>query len=266
MVVNLKEMEELLAEERELLKSANMELGSMPEGYLSQVMRGGKMTYFHVVNDGGRRIRKSINGNRQIMGKLARKKYLETEILLLEKDIDLLEKLVGEYVDPAADEILRRVPGRFRLLPDEFFFPKHVQQGDTDAAWAANYRKSSYMAEKRTKTTSRGEKVRSMAEVAIAETYYKLGVPFRYDAEINIGRYTLSTDFLVKRPRDGKLIYHEHCGMTGNESYMRHHRWKLEQYESVGIVPWDNLLVTYNDAEGNFDLQRIEGEIACRVL
>ena len=54
--------------------------------------------------------------------------------------------------------------------------------------------------------------------------------------------------------------------MTGNESYMRHHRWKLEQYESVGIVPWDNLLVTYNDAEGNFDLQRIEGEIACRLL
>ena len=37
-------------------------------------------------------------------------------------------------------------------------------------------------------------------------------------------------------------------------------------YESVGIVPWDNLIVTYGDINGNIDVRAIEGELRSKLL
>lgn len=268
MEIYAKKFERLLAEQQERLLCANKELDRLPEGTLSQVIRNGKRTFFHITKEDGLRRRKSITQDLQMVGNLARKEYLKTEIGVLEQDIRLLEDLINMYVDPAADEILHRMPERLRMLPENLFF--QAQSGDCSQTavreWAANYKKSSYMAEKRTKTTSRGEKMRSMAEVAIAEIYYKHDIPFCYEAEITIGKYTVSVDFLGKRLRDGKLFYHEHCGMTGDSDYMKRHKWKLNLYEGAGIVPWDNLLITYNDAEGNIDMQLIESEITSRLL
>lgn len=37
-------------------------------------------------------------------------------------------------------------------------------------------------------------------------------------------------------------------------------------YERAGIVPWKNLIVTYDDETGNLDLRMIEAEIRNRLL
>lgn len=52
---------------------------------------------------------------------------------------------------------------------------------------------------------------------------------------------------------DGSLLSWEHCGLVGDPSYMFKHKRKLEQYEEYGIVPWRNLIVTYDDEKGNID-------------
>ena len=54
--------------------------------------------------------------------------------------------------------------------------------------------------------------------------------------------------------------------MPFDEKYMVRHKWKMEQYASVGIVPWDNLIVTYNDIYGNLDMRIIESEIVNKLL
>ena len=47
---------------------------------------------------------------------------------------------------------------------------------------------------------------------------------------------------------------------------MRRHKWKLEVYEKAGIVPWDNLIVTYGDRDGNVDVREIEAVIVNRLV
>lgn len=54
--------------------------------------------------------------------------------------------------------------------------------------------------------------------------------------------------------------------MPGNRDYMKHHKWKMEMYESVDIVPWKNLIVTYDNENGTIDLGIIESEIRNKLL
>lgn len=37
-------------------------------------------------------------------------------------------------------------------------------------------------------------------------------------------------------------------------------------YEKAGIVPWDNLIVTYDGADGNLNLAIVESEIKNKLL
>ncbi len=64
---------------------------------------------------------------------------------------------------------------------------------------------------------------------------------------------------------DGRTVYWEHCGLPGNQEYMKRHKRKLESYEEVGIVPWENLIVTYDDENGILNLAIVESEIANKI-
>lgn len=91
------------------------------------------------------------------------------------------------------------------------------------------------------------------------------GGQLSYVQVITINGYDLVPDFALLSIRN-EIFYWEHCGLTGNKEYMRHHKWKLEQYETAGIVPWKNLIITYDDEQGNIDLRIIESEIRNKLL
>ena len=62
------------------------------------------------------------------------------------------------------------------------------------------------------------------------------------------------------------MIYWEHCGMMDISSYKRTNQQKLKEYEAVGIVPWDNLIVTYDTVEGGLRADIIDAMIKCWLL
>lgn len=47
---------------------------------------------------------------------------------------------------------------------------------------------------------------------------------------------------------------------------MRHHKKKLADYENVGIVPWKNLIVTYDDEDGKINMAAVRAEITAKLL
>ncbi|MCI8609744.1 MAG: hypothetical protein HFE73_08885 [Firmicutes bacterium] len=47
---------------------------------------------------------------------------------------------------------------------------------------------------------------------------------------------------------------------------MERHKWKLSMYEKAGIVPWKNLIITYNDSQGNINMKIVESEIVNKLL
>lgn len=62
------------------------------------------------------------------------------------------------------------------------------------------------------------------------------------------------------------MKYWEHCGRTDDVPYMKRHKWKLAIYEKAGIVPWRNLIVTYDDENGGMNSRILEAEIAYKLL
>lgn len=264
------EIEILLDNLKKRLEICNEELSRLPEGQLHQIRRGTQLTYFQAFSSSdARQIRKVITNQPDVIMQLSRKEYLKAERKILERDIHLLSQLLAKYVVPGADTILQSLPERFQKLPAEWLLyqSRESQLADELAKWAAApYRQSTYKPEKKNKRTSRGLMVRSMGEVACAEQFYYHDIAFRYEQVLVIDGIEFAPDFTIKRRRDGKIFYWEHCGKPYDEGYMRRHKWKLEMYEKAGIVPWDNLIVTYSDQNNNSDVKLIQSEIINKLL
>lgn len=210
-----------------------------------------------------------ITQDQNLVKSLARKVYLEKEIQVLEKDARLIRQLLDRYVSPDAETILRTLPKRFQNLPQDWFWYLSAEaeaQRELDEWEAAPYQQSTYKPEHKNKRTSRGLMVRSMGEVVCAERFYHHDLYFRYEEVLWINGYEFAPDFKFKRHRDRKIIYWERCGKPFDKEYMQHHKWKLSMYEKAGIVPWDNLIVTYSDENNNSDVQIIESEIINKLL
>ena len=122
-----------------------------------------------------------------------------------------------------------------------------------------------YLIKEKKHTTSRGLKVRSKSEVLIAEMLYIFNIQFRYEQVIRINGIVLVPDFTIRLP-NGKIFYWEHCGLMSSREYREHQKWKMEMYEKAGIVPWKNLIVTYDDEDGNINVGIIESEIKNKLI
>ena len=254
-------IEKMLAELSERLENANKELSTCPEGTLSYVKRGGTGTFFQIINFGGKRLRKSINKAPDFIRGLARKEYLIKEKKLLEKNIKVLKDAMKTLVEPSPDNVLKSISKHLQGIPEHYFFPQQNKD-----CWANQpYEMSDYRPEEKKHTTSRGLKVRSKSEVLIAEMLYIFNIQFRYEQVIRINGIVLVPDFTIKLP-DGRVFYWEHCGLMSSKEYREHQKWKIEVYEKAGIVPWKNLIMTYDDEDGNINVGIIESEIKNKLM
>ena len=282
---NKREFELLLAELKAGVEIANKQLMDLPEGKLSQVKRDGKTTYFQVIPqkagcqiaDGRKKSnrdkRVSINKRQDIIEGLARKAYLEVEIEILDHDIKFMENLTDMYIDTHADDILNRLPDKLKQLPEKYFFYGSQNPYEQSSnlmvermrKWAEEpFEQSTYKPELKDKTTARGIKVRTKSEVIISEKLDVFLLPHRYEQMIYIENYAFSPDFTILTKKG--IYYWEHAGKVNDSRYLKHHKWKMGMYERAGIVPWKNLIVTYDDENGGIDTRIIEAEIRNKLL
>lgn len=54
--------------------------------------------------------------------------------------------------------------------------------------------------------------------------------------------------------------------MMSDPRYRASNKWKLDQYEKIGIVPWKNLIITYDTEDGGINTGIIESEIINKIL
>ncbi len=255
----------LLKQYYRLQELQKKELSKLPPGQLSMRKSEGKNCYVQVIpaNADGKRVRRGITKDKVMVQELARKKYLQKSLQFLENNIPLLEKLVAIHKAPTAENIIEALSAtRAQLqLTEESFLPKEKQQNQ----WAdADFEQSTYNLSEKKHITARGLKVRSKSEVIIAEKLDAYKIPFRYEQMVHIENQSLSPDFVILKKEE--LVYWEHCGLVTDPQYMKHHKWKLQMYEKAGIVPWKNLIVTYDDENGNLDARIIESEIINKLL
>jgi len=160
---------------------------------------------------------------------------------------------------------------------------KFIDSISTESWGRGPYKPNTTFPEKKTIQLPNGLKVRSKSEAAIIGLYEKYGIPFHYDEVLSFAdlyysanngaeskenaltldpslKLILSPDFIAAR-KDGKLIYHEHFGMINDPGYLTHMQQKLQIYAACGIVPWDNLIITFDAPDWGIDLKSVEAKM-----
>lgn len=123
----------------------------------------------------------------------------------------------------------------------------------------AEYTASYYMPEEKVYITKKGEKVRSKSEVMLANMYYELGIPYRYEAELKLkGGRRAYPDFTLLDIRNRKEIYHEHMGLLDDENYRLHNFKKIDEYRKNDIFIGKNLIITHESNGCPLNMRDIE--------
>ena len=112
--------------------------------------------------------------------------------------------------------------------------------------------------------TTQGEVVRSKSEALILERIHHFEVAVRYEMVRHIGNIQVAPDFTFEG-RDGQLFYWEHVGMLDNSEYARSNYDNLKLYYYAGIVPGDNLILSF-EKNGSIDMGAIDAIIEHEVL
>ena len=271
------QLENALAQLQEARTRYEFELEGMPDGKLVHVKAADGERYYVEVRDGERPSRRGITRRPDLVATFARKEYLRKALAVIDHDVRTLERAVRRYKRFDPEEVVGSLSSAYRDLPlDAFYHPlvdtvalsldaTDEQRIASHAAWGAEASgPSDYLPEGRTLRTSRGERMRSKAEVLIAETLYSYGIPFRYEQELEAGGATFHPDFTFEGA-GGKEFYLEFCGMMDDPAYVEGHKRKRSAYEAAGIAEWDNIIYLY--ASGNsMDMMYVDSVVRTLVV
>lgn len=259
-MVHRKELERIKTILTESKATLEEELKTLPEGKLYCYNGDGRWYYYELFPAEGNRKKEKRVGISQDTEKifaLVRKRYITKALDVIEKDIKVLEKAIKSYINFDEESLMS---GFFEKHPELIGGIYHGQR--SDEAWANDYEKQKDFYEKEHKHTSlKGEKMISKNEIYISSRLDHYKIPYRYEGSAMHPDVSRIPDFVIRRPRDGKIIYWEHLGLTGDDGYMSGNDIKFMEYKDAGIVPWDNLIITYDTVDGGIDARIIEGMI-----
>ena len=169
------------------------------------------------------------------------------------------------------------MPRAYQDLPEEFFFgvgsgngciylASGAEEGiKRHTGWAKEpFEQSTYNLKGRKHLTSAGFRVRSKSEQHIVEQLVNYGIPFRYEQVLHIGQDRFAPDFTF-RDRYLELFRWEHAGMMNDPFYCARHKEKMLRMEDAGIVPWKNLIVTY-DVDDSINIMMIKSIIENEII
>lgn len=236
----------------------------IPKGSLSLETRHGSPTFVLTTNVDGQSKRRSLSKSPETVNVILREELTRLELDAVSRDKEWLKTCIQNYSVVSTASYINTLRNKWPSLPYDFL-ESFRETLDTDPWASEEYEHFSLRQSGKQHVTSRGLMVRSKAEVLIAEKLYEHNIPFRYEQALHIGDTILGPDFTIKRS-DGKLFYWEHEGLTNSPEYLRHQIWKSQLYAKQNIVPWDNLIVTYDTEQGYANVRIVESEIKNRLL
>ena len=71
---------------------------------------------------------------------------------------------------------------------------------------------------------------------------------------MTIGRVDYRPDFIVLNVRTRKEYYWEHLGMLDDSNYVDHSFRKIAIYEKNGLIPGENLILSFESASAPLDI------------
>ncbi len=241
---------------RKALKKACNEQDSFPPGRLRIQVVANKTSFYHASESPGARVQYIRKKNQNLIILLAQKSYNKHFIKTAEQELSLLENALAKLSNSNADTVYQRLsPTRQSLVTPYIKTEEMIVQ-----EWnAMPYRSSTYMEEDKRYDTRRGEKVRSKSEAILADMFYELSIPYRYEQELRLKDGQVKyPDFTLLKVTTQEEIYLEHLGLLDNEEYRKNNLKKLDDYRDSGIYLGKNLLITYETIDSPLDIRGIK--------
>ena len=216
------------------IDSVRKTLKQLPQGRLIQDSSKDVTYYRHSFIENGKRIRKGINKQPELIQALIRQRVLNAQLTSLEEEQKMLEYAMAHLNHFDITDELRAISKEFPKLSKDFIL-KSLSNNDASAWMQEEYEHFKYKPEEKRQITSRGLRVRSKSEVLIAEKLYGYSLDNRYEQVIHIGSIDVAPDFTIRRS-DGKIFLWEHEGLTNNQRYIDWQIKKLQLYASIGFI------------------------------
>ncbi|MCL2559600.1 MAG: hypothetical protein FWE07_03865 [Turicibacter sp.] len=223
------------------LKKIDEELKDLPLGLL--VKRNN--FYYQLVKSDSSRSETGITKNEPRIRELARQKLLLSNKKQFAQATKALEQATAKATILSPIELIKSLPKAYQDLPPSYFYHSSVQE------WVeAQYVKNTYKTDELRFRSNGGTMVRSKSELMIANKLEEYGIPYRYDAGMRFGDVVKYPDFTIKNPYTGEIIIWEHFGALHLEGYETAMNEKMEVYLNHGLIPFKNLIYTFE-----FDLK-----------
>ena len=252
------ELEFILSDKSKALKTA-------PEGTLRIAKSNATVQYYHRANTKDKTGKYILSKNRQLAKSLAQKEYdqsvmacVQSELILLKHTLKSYEKMYSKK--HLAEAIFGKLnPFRRALikpvrLPDDLYAQK----------WQSTpYKTKPFSQDIPEYVTARGDCVRSKSENIIADTLFRLKVPYRYECPLILKntsgeKITLHPDFTCLDVRTRREFYWEHFGMMNKPDYAERAVQRLHLYERNNIFLGKNLIITNETAAQPINTRQIE--------
>lgn len=224
-------------------------LNILPQGKLRVSNERGKLRYYQIL-DAKDTHGKYLHGKEMDLAcGLAQKDYLQRLYQKTDAELAELKKFLTKYEKDELEKVYANLNEYRQALVSPFV----ISNEEFAKKWQQEpYETNPYYPEEKVYTTKRDELVRSKSEVLLADMFYEMGIPYRYEAQLKLQNGKIKyPDFTLLKVHTRELIYHEHLGLLDDEEYRKAALRKLDEYRRNGIFHGKNLMITY-EGEGSY--------------
>lgn len=182
--------------------------------------------------------------NEKKIKQLLQKKYDEEVLKLVNQEIRNIKEVLknGDDIRMAIQETYSKYPVEARNV----IIPIDILDSDFAAKWLSE----PYVGKEIQETvpiymSDKGERVRSKSELNVANTLFKMNIPYKYECPYKTySGIVIYPDFTVLNVRRRQEIFWEHRGMMDDREYSKHSVQRIKEYEKDGIYLGDRLVIT----------------------
>lgn len=228
----------------------------LPERNLRIKNDRGIPRYYHITVPGDTQGKYLPQKDHQLVCQLAQKDYINK--LYQEAKYEL--KDIDTYLRRHGGSDLEAVYTSLNDYRKPLVEPVVIPDTLLEEKWQTEpYEANPYEPEEKVYLTKKDELVRSKSEVMLADMYYELGIPYRYEAQLLLRNGKKKyPDFTLLKTKTREIIYHEHLGLLDNEQYRQANLTKLDEYRKNGIYPGKNLIITYEGVGAYLNIKEIK--------
>ena len=224
-----------------------------------------KHCYYDVILPGSKKNTYLGNELNETVLNIKRYRYAKKAAEIIETDIEVLERLIENYISPDYSNINSHLPATYqtKLTADNSGEASGAALPPDAIKWIQELRKEKdkyppYRPEQLKYEALDGTRMRSLGEVIIANFLLMAGIPFVYEVPIKINGELVLPDFRILSLIDLKtVIIIEHQGMIFNEEYSYKYIRSLRLYLQSDLAINQDLFFTFTDEKGRFDIRQL---------